>query len=161
MAKKNATTDELSVYIEKALKDNDIKYEPVDSGFKMLFQSSPVDIDLLVQYNSEKNCIWIFAVSEYKVPLDKITSVLHVINKANLDNPGLSLRVDEEDGVISSAFLINTEGGIPDEETFQVSLFQCFYMVNENIQTILECVYGENHLDDTLLSQIKDGSYTC
>lgn len=153
----------LSDYVERVLDANDIKYERLDdSDYKVELQGSPVDIDILVQCNGERDFICIFAVPEYKVPLDKISSVLHEINRLNVENPGQCLRVDETDGILSSASLINTEGGISDGRIFMASLCQCFYMVNENIKGILECIYGKGKMEDILLNQMsKDGQYSC
>lgn len=135
----------LSTYVENVLHEEDINFEKdkENSSYKISLACDSIDINIVIQCSEEHDFICVYAVPEYKVPANRRKILLPKINQLNLDNLSACLRMDEEDGMLSSKLFINTDGGITDTRILTAAMSQCFRMISDNMDSLMEIIYGK------------------
>ncbi len=157
----------LPTYVEEVLNENEILFEKDDDepNYRIGIHGECVDIDIVIQCCEDKDIICLYALAEFRIPKDKLMLLLPKINQLNLDNPGSCLRLDMDERLLSSTFMINTDGGISDHRILQGGISQCFNMLDHNISSLLEIAFGKEN-EQLMLSSMEaienaDGAISC
>lgn len=140
------TLSSLAAYVEEVLNKGNFSFtkDEDDSFYRISFSSDPIDIDVAIQYNDNIHFLCVYAAPEYRVPKDKIKKLLPKINQINLETFGPCLRIDEEDGLLSSTMFINTDGGITNPNILGIAISQCFQVISNNFNSLMEVIYNKD-----------------
>lgn len=150
------TSFPLPTYVENALREENFTFEKdVENPFYRIFIScDSIDIDIAIECCEEQSFIRVYAVPEYKVPANKRLILLPKINQLNLESSVACLRIDEEDGMLSSVLFINTDGGVTDTRILKSAISQCFNMISNNMDTLMEIIYNKRP-DELMISAFE------
>lgn len=136
----------LGTYINKCLNDNGINFseDTETSAFNFGIKGENVDVDFIVRFDDENSWIRVFAVLEYRSPKEKAVPLLRAMNRVNISRSAACLRLDEEDGTISASFMINTDGGITENDILLGAIAECYKILLDNFDDFMRVIYGSS-----------------
>ena len=78
-----------------------------------------------------------------KVPEEKRTTAILLLNKMNNEAPGICLSMDEEDGEIVSTMMVNTDNGAINYPILNAMIHTCYNAIDACIPRIMQLIYQQ------------------
>ena len=103
--------------------------------------SNGMNIKAFILYNEEND--WMRCHMPVKVPEEKRTTAILLLNKMNNEAPGICLSMDEEDGEIVSTMMVNTDNGAINYPILNAMIHTCYNAIDACIPRIMQLIYQQ------------------
>lgn len=105
--------------------------------------SNGMNIKAFILYNEENDWMRCHIPMPIKVPEEKRTAAILLLNKMNNGTPGICLSMDEEDGEIISTMVVNTDNGAINYPILNAMIHTCFNAIDACIPQIIRIIYQQ------------------
>lgn len=150
----------LRIQIQNFLENVDADYQCDEENqfFAFSMTSNGMTLKTFIIYNEENDWIRCHIPMPAKVPEQKRAAAILLLNKMNNGALGICLSMDEDDGEIVAAMMVNTDDGAINNKIINAMIQTCYNAMDACIPKIMRLIYQQP--EDMLLQisskQIND-----
>lgn len=121
----------------------DYQHDEANHLYASGMTSNGMNIRAFILYNEENDWMRCHIPMPAKVPQEKRTPVILLLNKLNNDSQGICLSMDEEDGEVVASMLANTDDGAVNYKIINAMIQTCYRMIDDCIPKIMRVIYQQ------------------
>lgn len=135
----------LRIHLQEFLESVDADYQHNEANHLYAFgmTSNGMNIRAFILYNEENDWVRCHIPMPAKVPQEKRTPVILLLNKLNNDSQGICLSMDEEDGEVVASMLANTDDGAVNHKIINAMIQTCYHVIDDCIPKIMRIIYQQ------------------
>lgn len=146
----------LRIHLQEFLESVGADYQHDEANHLYAFgmTSNGMNIRAFIFYNEEYDWMRCHIPMPVKVPEEKRTTVILLLNKLNNASQGICLSMDEEDGEVVASMLANTDDGAVNHKIINAIIQTCYHVIDDCIPKIIRIIYQQP--EDILLQITGD-----
>lgn len=135
----------LRIHLQEFLEqvEADYQYDDENHCYTFGMTSNGMGIRAFILYNEENDWMRCHIPMPAKVPEEKRTAVILLLNKINNGCPGICLNMDEEDGEIVATMLVNTDDGAINHKIINAMIQTCYNIIDDCIPKVMRIIYQQ------------------
>lgn len=135
----------LRIHLQEFLESIGADYQHDEANHLYAFgmTSNGMNIRAFILYNEENDWMRCHIPMPIKVPEDKRTAIILLLNKMNYEAPGICLSMDEEDGEVIATMVANTDDGAINHKIINAMIQTCYNVIDKCIPKTMRIIYQQ------------------